>query len=163
MPVHLCPLIYGSDSYHFVVFGIISPSELDCLPSHNLVLCVVALPITVTPPPTVVVTPPTVPTVSPYLPYYNNVQVIGPKPIYITYNSVVGPSVSNNYGNSKKKPGIKNDNADVGKENPEVLTSDGKVDVVTHFLDSSDDSKRSDILNEAVDFIRNATLVTDQE
>jgi len=30
-------------------------------------------------------------------------QIIGPKPIYITVNSVVGPSVTNRFGNSKKK------------------------------------------------------------
>ena len=170
-PVNLCPVIYGMDPQHFVAFGFISPQENDCLASYGLVLCVVALPTSPSTPPTITPTPPTItPKPSPathanlsnFFPYYNNVQVIGPKPIYITYNNVVGPSVSNNFGNSKKKTGINEDDKEIDYENPEVLTRDGKVDVITRVLASSDDS-RGEVLHEALGFIRNATLVNDQK
>jgi len=46
---------------------------------------------------------PITPSIPPY--FYNNVQIIGPKPVYITYNKVVGASVSNyNYGKKVMKP-----------------------------------------------------------
>ena len=179
--MNLCPVIYGTDPQHFVVFGFISPQDNHCLASYGLVLCVVALPISPSPLPTITPTHAispsagnttvTVPTVSHFVghanlsnffPYYNNVQVIGPKPIYITYNKVVGPSVSNNFGNSNKKTGINEDDKEIDYENPEVLTRDGKVDVVTRVLASSDDS-RGEVLHEALGFIRNATLVNDQK
>jgi hypothetical protein len=96
--------------------------------------------------------------------------VIGPKPIYITYNSVVGPSVSNNYGISKKNTkGLLSDenkqlgNEEVYSENPEVVTDDGKVEVITDVVANSDDSKRAEVLKQAVDFIRNATLANDKQ
>ncbi len=176
-PVHFCPVIYGTDISHFVQFGIISPEQNGCYSTLNLVLCVENPPTNPTPPP---ITPtPSPVTVSPavghsnpstYLPYYNNVQVIGPKPIYITYNSVVGPSVSNNYGISKKNTkGLLSDenkqlgNEEVYSENPEVVTDDGKVEVITDVVANSDDSKRAEVLKQAVDFIRNATLANDKQ
>ena len=121
-PASECEIVYGSNDQHFVQFGIITTEDYNCSSSKRLVLCVDQIHIvvpptttTTTPVPTttpvtnlsstppVEVTTPMTPTIPPYS-YYNNVQIIGPKPVYITYNSVVGPSVSNNYGRRTKKP-----------------------------------------------------------
>jgi hypothetical protein len=116
-PASECQIVYGTDPQHFVTFGFVTPEDNQCLVTQQLVLCVdqPAVPLTTvtsttTSAPTsatvtAIAVTPTVEISNPVPPYfYNNVQIIGPKPIYITYNSVVGPSVSNNYGRKTKKP-----------------------------------------------------------
>ena len=92
LPISLCQEIFGTKSIHFEKFGVQSTCS-----STSYVRCV--RPVTqTTPRPVPCITRPPQDLVSP------SVQIIGPQPIYVTYNNIKGPTVGG-AGSTDLQPG----------------------------------------------------------
>merc|ERR1719173_315780 len=120
VPMVQCRLvnIYGTNPSHFRRYGVINPSTARCLASSGNILCVsdtqtghqqpespdVGLPVPLQNsepviPPRITFGGPTTPTRRPLVgPEAPSVSIVGPQPIYVSYNNVKGPSVGGDNG-----------------------------------------------------------------
>jgi len=119
VPMVQCRLvnIYGTNPSHFRRYGVINPSTARCLASSGNILCVsdtqtghqqpevsdvdlpVNLPDSVPEIPSRPFGGPTTPTRRPLVgPEAPSVSIVGPQPIYVSYNNVKGPSVGGDNG-----------------------------------------------------------------
>ena len=105
LPISFCEEIFGTQSIHFVKFGVQSTCS-----STSYVRCV--RPVTqTTPRPVPCITRPPQGLVSP------SVQIIGPQPIYVTYNNIKGPTVGG-AGSTDLQPGsVESFGVDPSQEN----------------------------------------------
>jgi hypothetical protein len=82
-----CAVVYGTQADHFTRFG----EQAAC--SNGMVRCVTARPTATTTPSPVGPTPPVFTAGLPVGPVAPSVSIIGPQPIYVSYNNVIGPTV----------------------------------------------------------------------